>query len=94
MLPISCTRVWNAFTMTSPYFIQSNSIVTRKGNQTLHRTGLAALKSKTPRKPRDVEAGSSIAVKLEEEEASISNPRSSTVPLLTGSYQIVANTYR
>ncbi|KAM4604044.1 endonuclease III-like protein 1 [Polymixia lowei] len=64
------------FTMTSPYFMQSRSIVTRSGSQTLRRTALSAFK-------RNVTTRSPVAVKVEEEEATISQPRPSVVPVST-----------
>ncbi|XP_071389919.1 endonuclease III-like protein 1 isoform X1 [Centroberyx affinis] len=61
--------------------IRSSSIATRSGNRC---TPLAALKSKITKKRRNVDTGSSVAVKVEEEEASVSQPRSSAAPLSTG----------
>ncbi|KAF7659571.1 hypothetical protein LDENG_00296610 [Lucifuga dentata] len=67
--------------MNYPYFNQSKSVVTRSRIQT-------ALRSKLSKTRRNVDAGSSVEVKVEEEEASVSQPESSLVPLVTGNHPL------
>ncbi|XP_036962906.1 endonuclease III-like protein 1 isoform X1 [Acanthopagrus latus] len=82
----SSTRVCyvaHCFTMTSPYFTQ-RTVITRSGNQNAGCTPLASLGSKlTDRRP-NVGRVSSAAVKEEEEEAKVSEPRPSSVNLSEG----------
>ncbi|KAM3864585.1 endonuclease III-like protein 1 [Diretmus argenteus] len=68
--------------MTSPYFSHSRSIVTRS----VRCTPLASLKSKATKKQRNVITTSSVEVKVEEEEASVSQPR---YPLPSGNTQAI-----
>ncbi|XP_070777235.1 endonuclease III-like protein 1 [Enoplosus armatus] len=70
--------------MTSPYFMQSSSVVTRSGNQRAGCTHAASLGSKLTNRRRNADPVSSVAVKVEEEEARISEHRSSSAPLSTG----------
>ncbi|XP_035515668.1 endonuclease III-like protein 1 [Morone saxatilis] len=70
--------------MASPYFMQSRAAVTRSGNQGAGCTPAASLRSKLTCRRRDADPGSSAAVKVEEEEARISEQRPSSAPLSTG----------
>ncbi|XP_018520166.1 LOW QUALITY PROTEIN: endonuclease III-like protein 1 [Lates calcarifer] len=83
----SCTRVCyvaQCFTMTSPYFMQSRTLVTRSGNQSAGCKPAASLGSKLTKRRRNVDPVSSVAVKVEVEEARISELRPSSAPLSTG----------
>lgn len=58
--------------MTSPYFEQGRSVVTRRWNPNAGRASAASLSSKLSNRPKDVDrVSSSAAVKVEEGEASI-----------------------
>lgn len=60
-------------TMSSPYFTQSSSVVTRSGSQRALRTPAASLRSKlTNSQAENKDLVSPAAVKVEEEEARIS----------------------
>ncbi|XP_076583588.1 endonuclease III-like protein 1 isoform X3 [Chaetodon auriga] len=84
MLPVCCsTRVCYVvqdFVMASPYFMQSRSAVTRSGR--LNPGG--TLSSKLTNKRMKAKPVSPASVKVEEEEAKISEQRSSSAPLSTG----------
>ncbi|XP_028258011.1 endonuclease III-like protein 1 [Parambassis ranga] len=70
--------------MTSPYFMQSRSVITRSGNQSTGCTPAASLRSRLTSRRRNVEPLPSVAVKVEVEEASVSEQRpSSSAPLST-----------
>lgn len=70
--------------MTSPYFMQGRSVITRSGNQTTGCTPAAFLRSGLTSRRRNVEPVPSVAVKVEVEEASVSELRPSSAPLSTG----------
>ncbi|XP_060905933.1 endonuclease III-like protein 1 isoform X1 [Labrus mixtus] len=81
-----CTRVCHlvhCFVMSSPYFMQSMSVTTRLGTKNTGCTSAATLKSKLTRRRRYVDPVSSVAVKVEEEEAMVSVQRPSSAPLST-----------
>ncbi|XP_041789220.1 endonuclease III-like protein 1 [Chelmon rostratus] len=88
MLHVRCsTRVCYVvqyFIMASPYFVQSRSVITRSGNQSSGGTPAASLRSKLTNRRRNADPVSPAAVKVEEEEARISEQRSSSAPLSTG----------
>ncbi|XP_008278535.1 endonuclease III-like protein 1 isoform X2 [Stegastes partitus] len=72
--------------MASPYFMHSRSVITRSGNQTAACSPAAAsLRSKLTLRRRNVDQVSSVAVKVEAEEATVSEQRPSSAPLSTGS---------
>ncbi|KAK2815820.1 hypothetical protein Q5P01_026287 [Channa striata] len=66
--------------MTSPYFMQTRSVVTRRANQTAGCKPADSLRSKLTKRRRNVDPASSVAVKVEVEEARISELRPSPVP--------------
>lgn len=76
MLPVS--RGWGVCyarcsTMSSPYFTQCSSVITRSGSQgRTHHTPAASLRSKLTGRQATTGQVSSAAVKVEEEEARIS----------------------
>uniref|UniRef100_A0A667ZBU2 Endonuclease III-like protein 1 n=2 Tax=Myripristis murdjan TaxID=586833 RepID=A0A667ZBU2_9TELE len=72
--------------MTSPYFLQTSSVVTRSGNQTVRCAPPTSLKSRITKQRRNAEPAFPVAVKVEEEEeeASVSQPRSSAQPSSIG----------
>lgn len=76
--------VVQCFIMTSPYFTQGSSVVTRRGNQTAGCTPAASLRSRLTNRRRNVDPASSVEVKLEVEEARICEQRPSTVPSSAG----------
>ncbi len=83
----SSTRVCYAvqcFRMTSPYFMQSRPVITRSGSQHANCGPAASLKSKLTNSRSKAGPASSAAVKVEEEEAKISEQRPSSAPLPTG----------
>ncbi|KAG7485178.1 endonuclease III 1 [Solea senegalensis] len=69
--------------MTSPYFSRSSSVVTRSGNRTAGRTArdAASLGFKLASSLRTVDPNSTVAVKVEVEEAKISEQGPSSAPL-------------
>lgn len=69
--PRSC-RENSRFVMTSHYFAQSRSVVTRRGAQNAASKRATSLKSKLTIQPEKDDLASSAVVKLEEEEAKIS----------------------
>ncbi|XP_044046253.1 endonuclease III-like protein 1 isoform X2 [Siniperca chuatsi] len=88
MLHLHCSTrvsyVVRCFTMTSAYFMQSRSVLTRSGNQNAGCTPAGSLGSKLTNRRRNVDPVSSVAVKVEEEEARISEQIPSSAPLSTG----------
>ncbi|XP_033958738.1 endonuclease III-like protein 1 isoform X2 [Pseudochaenichthys georgianus] len=70
--------VVRTLTMTSPYFMQSRPVITRSGDQ-----NAASLRSKLTTRRRNQGPGSSVEVKVEPEEARISEQRPSSAPLST-----------
>lgn len=74
--------------MTSPYFMQSRSVITRAGDQKAGCRPAASLGSRLTGGRRDVDPVSSVAVKVEEEEeeeeARISERAPSSAPLSAG----------
>lgn len=77
MLPVRCNTsvcyVVRYFTMTSPYFTESNCVVTRSGSQRAAGcTPASSLRSRITDTPRNQDPASSAAVKVEEEEATVS----------------------
>ncbi|XP_040891976.1 endonuclease III-like protein 1 [Toxotes jaculatrix] len=70
--------------MTSPYFMHSRSAVTRSGSRTAGCRPKASLGSKLTCKRRNVDPVSSAAVKVEVEEARISEQRPSSASLSAG----------
>nr|XP_019969251.1 PREDICTED: endonuclease III-like protein 1 [Paralichthys olivaceus] len=85
MAAVCCsTRVCGVlpcFRMTSPYFSQSRSVVSRSGAHTGGRRSAASLGSRLSRRRRNVVPVSSVEVKVEVEEARISEPGPSSAPL-------------
>lgn len=77
MLPV-CRSSWVCYAarlsiMSSPYFTQSSSVVTRSGGQRAPRAPAASLRSKlTKSQAENKDLVSPAAVKVEEEEARIS----------------------
>ncbi|KAL3067263.1 hypothetical protein OYC64_017072 [Pagothenia borchgrevinki] len=71
-------NVVRTLTMTSPYFMQSRPVITRSGDQ-----NAASLSSKLTTRRRNQGPGSSVEVKVEPEEARISEQRPSSAPLST-----------
>ncbi|XP_037620952.1 endonuclease III-like protein 1 [Sebastes umbrosus] len=90
MLPVRCsTRVCyvvQCFTMTSPYFMHSRSVITRSGGLKADCAPAASLRSKLTSRRRDVGPVSSVEVKVEEdeEEARICEQRPSSASLSAG----------
>uniref|UniRef100_UPI0037E7E6E7 endonuclease III-like protein 1 isoform X2 n=1 Tax=Semicossyphus pulcher TaxID=241346 RepID=UPI0037E7E6E7 len=88
MPQVSCStrvsHVVQCFTMSSPYFTQSRSVITRSGIQNTGCKAAASLSSKLTNRRTDVDSISSVAVKVEEEEARISVQGPSSAPLSTG----------
>ncbi len=76
--------------MTSPYFMQSRSVITRSGNRNAGCSSAASLGSKLTNRRRNADPVSSAAVKVEEEEeeARISEQRPSSAPLSTGNVYV------
>ncbi|XP_070684651.1 endonuclease III-like protein 1 isoform X2 [Pempheris klunzingeri] len=71
--------------MTSPYFVQSSSVVTRSGHQNgAGRTATASLRSRLPDRRRSGAPVCSVEVKVEEQEATISEQRTSSAPSSAG----------
>ncbi|XP_054636302.1 endonuclease III-like protein 1 [Dunckerocampus dactyliophorus] len=70
MLSVMCNAVLR-FGMTSPYFPQNRTVVTRKAKQTDSSTAAVSLLSGL-KKRRNVDAVSSVAVKVEEEDSTVS----------------------
>ncbi|XP_054865643.1 endonuclease III-like protein 1 [Amphiprion ocellaris] len=71
--------------MASPYFMHSRSVLTRGGNQSaICPPAAASLRSRLTRR-RTKDQVSSVAVKVEAEEATVSEQRPSSAPLSTGS---------
>ncbi|XP_063739445.1 LOW QUALITY PROTEIN: endonuclease III-like protein 1 [Eleginops maclovinus] len=91
-MPHVCWRtricyVVRTLTMTSPYFMQSRPVITRSGDQ-----NAASLRSKLTNRRRNQGPGSSVAVKVEQEEARISEQGPSSAPLSTGACHPKAET--
>ncbi|KAF3844056.1 hypothetical protein F7725_016104 [Dissostichus mawsoni] len=78
--------VVRTLTMTSPYFMQSRPVITRIGDQ-----NAASLRSKLTTRRRNQGPGSSVEVKVESEEARISEQRPSSAPLSTGNVDVSPN---
>ncbi|KAA8595133.1 endonuclease III-like protein 1 isoform X1 [Etheostoma spectabile] len=84
MIHVRCSTrgyVVQCFTMTSPYFMQ-RSVITRSGGQHAGCVPADSLRSKLTNK--SVDPVSSVAVKVEEEEARIFEQRPFSAPLSTG----------
>ncbi|XP_041641079.1 endonuclease III-like protein 1 [Cheilinus undulatus] len=77
-------HVIRCFIMSSPYFMQSSSVVTRNGIRQAGFTSAATLTAKLTNRRRYVDPVSSVAVKVEEEEAKISVQGPSSAPLSMG----------
>ncbi|XP_035027588.1 endonuclease III-like protein 1 [Hippoglossus stenolepis] len=78
------------FRMTSPYFSQSRSGVPRGGAHTGGRRPADSLGSRLSRRRRNVDPVSSVEVKVEVEEARISEPGPSSAPLsAVGCHELV-----
>ena len=69
--------------MSSPYFMQSGSVITRSAGGTAGSNPVGSLRSKLTRKRRDGDEVPSAGVKVEVEEATISEQGPSSVPPTT-----------
>ncbi|KAI9533917.1 hypothetical protein NQZ68_018285 [Dissostichus eleginoides] len=81
--------VVRTLTMTSPYFMQSRPVITRSGDQ-----NAASLRSKLTTRRRNQGPGSSVEVKVESEEARISEQRPSSAPLSTDALPLSSHSRR
>lgn len=69
--------------MTSPYFMENRSVMTRSASQTAGRTPAASLRTKLTNRQRN-EDPVTVPVKVEVEEKSVSELRVSSTPLSAG----------
>ncbi|XP_047434669.1 endonuclease III-like protein 1 [Mugil cephalus] len=76
--------------MTSPYFMQTRSVITRSGATGC--TPATSLRSKLSSRRRDEDPVSSVAVKVEVEESRVSEQRPSSASSLTGSHELLHQT--
>lgn len=72
--------------MTSPYFMENRSVMTRSASQTAGRTPAASLRTKLTNRRRneDPVCAVPVKVKVEVEEKSVSELRASSTPLSAG----------
>lgn len=68
--------------MTSPYFMENRSVMTRSASQTAGRTPAASLRTKLTNRRRNEDPV--CAVPVEVEEKSVSELRASSTPLSAG----------
>lgn len=70
--------------MTSPYFMENRSVMTRSASQTAGRTPAASLRTKLTNRRRNEDPVCAVPVKVEVEEKSVSELRASSTPLSAG----------
>lgn len=68
--------------MTSPYFMENRSVMTRSASQTAGRTPAASLRTKLTNRRRNEDPVCAVPVKVEEK--SVSELRASSTPLSAG----------
>ncbi|XP_031608881.1 endonuclease III-like protein 1 [Oreochromis aureus] len=88
MLHVRCSArvcyVVRGFIMTSPYFMENRSVITRSASQTAGCTPAASLRTKLTKRRRNEDPVSAVPVKVEVEEKIVSELRPSSTPLSTG----------